>query len=440
MKKENITIEDSFNEFNEYLEKINKLKEKSEKEMLKLDQLYDNAIKNLVSSFEEKHSELNKKENEIKEKLQIEVTKVKEKLEQYLSSFNYLINSCEKINKGLKSFEKQDKQMIQVLSYVSKINKNKKEMKDLLQKKIKNLKIEYIKEENIIKYTQYYFNGLQFNLKNIEIYDITFDKFKIKWQIDNPKDINIKIDKDFNFRVEIRKEKSNDNFIIAYEGNELNCLIKNLESETTYEVQICIIYNNAQNDYSKIYKVNTKEVEVDSLILKESKRANKFLKKIYEFIGNKSMELIYRGTRDGMNSFSFHNKCDNKGPTICLYKNNKDHIFGAYAAISWTNKGEWKTAPLSYLFTLTNMHNSEPMKFEHTPKESIYSVYHHYEFGPSFGSGRDISIATDFALGESYANFPYTYIDTLGKGASTFSSELKSNRFKLKEIEVFKLT
>ena len=146
-----------------------------------------------------------------------------------------------------------------------------------------------------------------------------FDKFKVRWQIDNPKDLNIKIDKDIIFRVEIRKENSNDNFKIAYEGNDKNCLVKNLESETTYEVQICIIYNDIQNDYSKIYKAKTKEVE--SLILKESKRANEFLKKIYEFIGNKSLELIYRGTRDGMNSFSFHNKCDNKGPTISLYKN-----------------------------------------------------------------------------------------------------------------------
>ena len=83
--------------------------------MLKLDQLYDKAIKNLANSFEEKHLDLNKKENEIKEKLQIEVTKVKEKLEQYLSRFNYIINNCEKINKGLKSLEKQEKQMIQVL-------------------------------------------------------------------------------------------------------------------------------------------------------------------------------------------------------------------------------------------------------------------------------------------------------------------------------------
>ena len=166
------------------MEKINKLKEKTEKEMLKLDQLYDKSIKNLANSFEEKHLDLTKKENEIKDKLQIEVTKVKEKLEQYLSRFNYLINNCEKINKGLKTLEKQKKQMIQVLSYVSTINKNKREMEYLLKEKIRNLKIEFIKEENNIKYTQYYFNGLQYNIKNIEFYDITFDKFKIKWQVE----------------------------------------------------------------------------------------------------------------------------------------------------------------------------------------------------------------------------------------------------------------
>ena len=35
------------------------------------------------------------------------------------------------------------------------------------------------------------------------------------------------------------------------------------------------------------------------------------------------MELLYRGSRDGTTSNIFHNKCDNKGPTICLYKNEK---------------------------------------------------------------------------------------------------------------------
>ena len=429
LKKENISIEDFIDELNKYFEKINKLKEKTENEMIKLDNLFYKSSKDLAKSFEEKHLALTKQEDDIKEKLQNEVTKVKEKLEQNLSHYNHLIKSCEKIKKGMKTLEKQEKAMIKNLSYVSKINKNIKEMKDLLKEQVMNLKIEYIKEENNIKYTQYYFNCFQYNIEDVQFNDITSNKIKISWKLENQKEKNIY------FRVEIKKEKVENKFKLSYEGKEQNCIIDNLEPDTTYEIQIFVMQNNIQNDFSKIYKVKTKEI--DSLILKGTKRSNELLPKIFEFIGHKNIELIYRGTRDGMKSYSFHDKCDNKGPTLCLYKNDKDHIFGAYAEISWTNLGEWKQAPLSFLFTLTNMHNSEPIKFPHNPKEKIYSVYHNVEYGPSFGSGRDISIASDFTLGESYANFPYTYIDSLGKGASTFSSDLNSNRFKLKEIEVF---
>ena len=175
LKKENITIENSIIEFNEHYEKINILKNKTENEMIKLDNLYDKANKDLSNSFEEKHLNLTKQENEIRDKLQIEVTKVKEKFELYLSNLNNLIKSCEKINKGIKSLEKQEKQMIQILSYVSKINKNKKEMKKLLQEEMKNLKIEFIKEENNIKYNVYYFNGFQFKIKNIKFSDINLN-------------------------------------------------------------------------------------------------------------------------------------------------------------------------------------------------------------------------------------------------------------------------
>ena len=51
------------------------------------------------------------------------------------------------------------------------------------------------------------------------------------------------------------------------------------------------------------------------------------------------MELIYRGTKDGMTSKDFHNKCDNKGKTICLFLNEKDNIFGGYSSIPWQNNG-----------------------------------------------------------------------------------------------------
>ena len=434
LKKENITIENSIIEFNEHYEKINILKNKTENEMIKLDNLYDKANKDLSNSFEEKHLNLTKQENEIRDKLQIEVTKVKEKFELYLSNLNNLIKSCEKINKGIKSLEKQEKQMIQILSYVSKINKNKKEMKKLLQEEMKNLKIEFIKEENNIKYNVYYFNGFQFKIKNIKFSDINLNKFRLGWEIEKNNKYNIN-EENINYKVEIREENKKEEFKLAYEGKDINIILENLDSNKTYEVRIGIIYNDILTDWSEIKKVKMKEI--DSLILKGSNRVGEFLKKIHEFNGNKNIELIYRGTRDGMNSYAFHNKCDNKGKTICLYKNNRDHIFGAYADISWTISGEWKSAPASYLFTLTNMHNTEPIKFPHNTKEYIYSVYHKLEFGPSFGSGRDISISSDFVNGDSYANFPYTYTDNIGKGASIFSSDLKSNRFKLKEIEVF---
>ena len=36
------------------------------------------------------------------------------------------------------------------------------------------------------------------------------------------------------------------------------------------------------------------------------------------------MKLLYRGTRDGMEGNYFHNKCNNEGPTISLFKNEKE--------------------------------------------------------------------------------------------------------------------
>ena len=102
LKKENIKIEDSIDEFNEYFEKICKLKDRTENEMIKLDEVYIKADKDLANCFEEKHLILTKQENDMREKLQNQVTKIKEKLELYLTNLNELIRSCEKINKGIK--------------------------------------------------------------------------------------------------------------------------------------------------------------------------------------------------------------------------------------------------------------------------------------------------------------------------------------------------
>jgi len=59
--------------------------------------------------------------------------------------------------------------------------------------------------------------------------------------------------------------------------------------------------------WSENIKFTTKNA-IDSNILSNTNQKNDFLKKIYEWSGAKSLELLYRGSRDGMYSKNFHEK------------------------------------------------------------------------------------------------------------------------------------
>ena len=130
--------------------------------MTEIDKLYEKVNNEIKKFFEIKREKLIKEENDLQEELKTEVTKVKEQLENNLSKSKKFIIINEKINKGIKSLEKEEKNILKTLSYISKINKNKKEIQILLQRLMKNLKINFIEEESKIKYEEYFFNGLDF--------------------------------------------------------------------------------------------------------------------------------------------------------------------------------------------------------------------------------------------------------------------------------------
>ena len=435
LQKENITIESTTKEFNNISQKIIELKKKIENEINKINDLYEKTIDDLTKSYLKKHEILLKEENDLKEKLQNEVSKCKEQLENFLSQSNNEIQISERINKGIKKIENDDKNIIKILSYVSKINKTQKNINNLFSHLMKNIKFNYEEEKSNIKYEEYYFNGIYIP-KNIEIKDVSSNSLNLNWNIDEINIINTDKNK-IEYRVEIKEEK--EKFKIVYEGNKNNCLINNLKKNTNYEIRICSLYNNLIGLYSQIHKIKTLDIEnIDSNILKESNKNNELLGKLYEWIGNKKMELIFRGTRDGMNNKSFHNKCDNKGPNICLIRNEKGHIFGGYSSISWTSDCNYHSAPDSFLFTLTNIHNTEPTKFP--SKNDNKESYHHSTYGICFGGGHDLGINSDFINSGGWSNFSFTYQDILGKGKSIFTSDLNNNNisFKIKEIEIIK--
>ena len=104
-----------------------------------------------------------------------------------------------------------------------------------------------------------------------------------------------------------------------------------------YELKICSFYNDIIGQWSPIQ--NFKTMEYDRIILYEqNERRYELNAKLLEWAGYEKMELIYRGTRDGMTPNKFHENCDNQGPTITLIKTD-ENIFAGYTSISWSSDG-----------------------------------------------------------------------------------------------------
>ena len=187
------------------------------------------------------------------------------------------------------------------------------------------------------------------------------------------------------------------------ETKEKEFLIDKLDRNSKYEIGIYAIYDNLRGPTAfKSFKTNN--LIIDSIILSESKRHEEFLGKIYEWTGFSKYDLLYRGSRDGSTSKIFHEKCDEKGPTLVLYKNDIGTIFGGYSSISLKNDGGTKFAKDSFIFTLKNIFNLEKTNF--SDKNTNKNVHHKPDYGPNFGEHKsDISIFENYLQKDSESHF-----------------------------------
>ena len=252
LKKENLTFDFATKDFENKYEKMNHLKEKIEQEVININNSYENVFNDISKSFELKHEQLYKEEKDLIENLQNEVTKIKEKLENFLSESNNIIRICDKINKGISKLEKNNNHyIIQNISYVSKINKIQKEIDDLNYESMINIKINFDEKNANVNYEKYVFNGIPIP-SNILIDEITNSSFKANWKIEQNNEFKDKI----KFRLEIKKE--NENFNKIYEGNQNSYSINGLLSNTSYEIRICSFYDNYNSPWGEIIKIKTK--------------------------------------------------------------------------------------------------------------------------------------------------------------------------------------
>ena len=102
-------------------------------------------------------------------------------------------------------------------------------------------------------------------------------------------------------------------------------------------------------------QTNQKLIEKDIFNdLKYSSILNNIYEKLFfqSLIKCKNMKLLYRLSRLGSEPGDFHRLCDDKGPTITLFRSNNNRKFGGYLSKNWESSGNWKTDNNVFLFSI----------------------------------------------------------------------------------------
>ena len=73
---------------------------------------------------------------------------------------------------------------------------------------------------------------------------------------------------------------------------------------------------------------------------------------VNSLLPGKQLVLLYRMSRDGLKYVDFHSRCDNKGPTLSLFKTDTGRRCGGYTNVSWDTSGGWKHDSGSWLMSL----------------------------------------------------------------------------------------
>ena len=355
----------------------------------------------------------------------------------------------EKDNKNI-DFKYEKKLLLENVNYLIKFGKLKDKEEEL---------IIFVKEENVIS-SGYYQES--FTLDNLQKLSKCFRFFDtIDETIDALKDvieenkITIKKDLDIlNFMVKLNKAgKGEEEVNLKLSKNSLSTgkIVEGL-IEQINEMKKEIKQNKEEIQKNKEeIKQNKEEIKrinkilekldillkgIDSKIIKKNEELNLISDRIKntELLKNKKIKykLLYRGTRDGMNASSFHQKCNSIPNTISIIQTTKGNKFGGYAEQTWENNsnGKWIIDDKSFLFSI------DYMKIYNYVKGND-AIYHDNNYGPSFKYC--IYLYNDFSK-----NNNYTYDKkSSNQSYSGFNRDYEFNNgeqnFSVAEIEVFQI-
>ena len=200
-------------------------------------------------------------------------------------------------------------------------------------------------------------------------------------------------------------------------------IIKNLQNKVNELTERVTVLENKlkeKNNNEMISYLN------DSKIIKNDYEKGKAIKNWIDPFKNLKFELLFRKSRDGSSCKTFHEYCDNKGPTLTLVETTKGYKFGGYTPFSFKSEIGYspKNDDKTFIFSLNLM-----KKFNGIRDDSL--VYFDPGYGPCFGNG-----GTDFYLNGNLdtgktinRSFIRNYELTNGE----------SDNYDVKELEIYKV-
>jgi len=164
--------------------------------------------------------------------------------------------------------------------------------------------------------------------------------------------------------------------------------------------------------------------------------------------GPKRFTLLYSATGDGCVATTFHQKCDNQGPTVTVLYNPQDSVYGGYTGQSWSGSDAWINDPTAFLYQLKFSGNDQRTKFPVVHSNSVNAIYSDNTFGPTFGGGHNLHTFSNtinmsngvYAL-TGYVKFNDTYYQMSNVSPRVKSwDDINNGTMNVTELEVYKVT
>jgi len=151
----------------------------------------------------------------------------------------------------------------------------------------------------------------------------------------------------------------------------------------------------------------------------EARFLNQELKRVSKYMG----QTLFIASEDGDTAPQFHAACDDKSPTVVIIETTTGNVFGGYTDVAWSSANSWASSSNTFLFRLRPIMQHYDLKVGQEGR----AIYRHVNYGPTFGAGHDIHIASSalestssYTNGGNSYNFPSYPNYQLNDGVKNF--------------------